>query len=182
MEGSGRREFLLSKGWIQAVVLVVLFGFFVLGLLAYRTYMAQPAGARSASSTRRASVVFTGDDISQGPAGLPAQRPDGVRLGVRPRRLPRARLHRRLPAPLGATSSRATTAAPRSDRAARRTIADFKTNRYDERTGTLTLTAPQAAALRRARRRTTRGYFSDPTTEHGLRPERDHRPGRSSAS
>ena len=42
VEEAGRREFLISKGWIQAVVLVVLFGFFVLGLLAYRTYMAQP--------------------------------------------------------------------------------------------------------------------------------------------
>ena len=29
----------------------------------------------------------------------------------------------------------------RSDSAARRTIEDFRTNRYDERTGTLTLTA-----------------------------------------
>jgi hypothetical protein len=37
-----RREFLISKGWIQAVVLVVPFGFFVLGLLAYRTYQAHP--------------------------------------------------------------------------------------------------------------------------------------------
>ena len=42
METVGRREFLISKGWIQAVVLVVLCGFFVLGLLAYRTYMAHP--------------------------------------------------------------------------------------------------------------------------------------------
>jgi hypothetical protein len=31
--GTGRREFLIGKGWIQAVVLVVVCGFFVLGLL-----------------------------------------------------------------------------------------------------------------------------------------------------
>ena len=37
-----RRNLLVSKGWVQAVVLVVLFGFFVLGLLAYRTYQAKP--------------------------------------------------------------------------------------------------------------------------------------------
>ena len=37
-----RRDFLISKGWIQAVLLVILFGFFVLGLLAYRTYQAKP--------------------------------------------------------------------------------------------------------------------------------------------
>jgi hypothetical protein len=29
MEGSPRRELLVSKGWLQAVALVVLFGFFV---------------------------------------------------------------------------------------------------------------------------------------------------------
>jgi nitric oxide reductase subunit B len=55
MEGSGGRGFLLSKGWWQAAVLVVLFGFFVLGLLAYRTYQAKPPiparGTRSAGSS-----------------------------------------------------------------------------------------------------------------------------------
>ena len=47
-----RRALLISKGWVQAVLLVVLFGFFVLGLLAYRTYQAKPptpaAGRRPA--------------------------------------------------------------------------------------------------------------------------------------
>ena len=42
MQTSERRPLLVSKGWVQAVLLVVLFGFFVLGLLAYRTYMAKP--------------------------------------------------------------------------------------------------------------------------------------------
>ena len=42
VESGGRREFLISRTWIQAVVLVVVCGFFVLGLLAYRTYMAHP--------------------------------------------------------------------------------------------------------------------------------------------
>ena len=32
----------MSRGWVQATILVVLFGFFVLGLLAYRTYQAKP--------------------------------------------------------------------------------------------------------------------------------------------
>ena len=65
MEEAGRREFLISKGWIQAVVLVVLFGFFVLGLLAYRTYMAQPpVPARVVDEN--GSLLFTGSDISEG--------------------------------------------------------------------------------------------------------------------
>jgi len=42
MEKSSNRGLLVSKGWIQAVALVVVFGFFVLGLLAYRTYTDQP--------------------------------------------------------------------------------------------------------------------------------------------
>jgi hypothetical protein len=37
VEQGGRRAFLISKGWIQAVVLVVLCGFFVLGLLAWHS-------------------------------------------------------------------------------------------------------------------------------------------------
>ena len=41
MDEVRRRELLVSKAWIQAVVVVVLFGFFVLGLLAYRTYSAR---------------------------------------------------------------------------------------------------------------------------------------------
>jgi nitric oxide reductase subunit B len=33
---------LISKGWIQAVALVMLFGCFVMGLLAYYTYTDKP--------------------------------------------------------------------------------------------------------------------------------------------
>ena len=33
-----RSEISLSKGWIQGVALVLVFGFFVMGVLAYRTY------------------------------------------------------------------------------------------------------------------------------------------------
>ena len=57
----------------------------------------------------------------------------------------------------------------RSDRAAQRTIEDFRTNRYDEDTGTLTLTAPQAAAHRRLVGYYSR-FFSEPTSKNGLRP------------
>jgi nitric oxide reductase subunit B len=65
METVGRRAFLISKGWIQAVVLVMLCGFFVLGLLAYRTYMAHPpVPARVVD--QNGSVLFTGRDVSLG--------------------------------------------------------------------------------------------------------------------
>jgi nitric oxide reductase subunit B len=42
METTTKRGFLLAKGWIQAVILVFLFGFFVLGFLACRTYTVEP--------------------------------------------------------------------------------------------------------------------------------------------
>ncbi len=33
-----RSEISLSKGWVQGVALVLIFGFMVMGVLAYRTY------------------------------------------------------------------------------------------------------------------------------------------------
>jgi nitric oxide reductase subunit B len=60
-----RRDLLVAKGWIQAVALVVLFGFFVMGLLAYRTYAAErPIPARVVDPA--GNVVFTGADIRAG--------------------------------------------------------------------------------------------------------------------
>ena len=61
MNESGRRQLLVSKGWVQAVLLVVLFGFFGLGFLTFRTYQAKPpipervvdpAGAGPSTRTR----------------------------------------------------------------------------------------------------------------------------------
>ena len=65
MESAGRRQFLLSKGWIQAVALVVLSGFFILGLLAYRTYMAHPPVPKQVVDSQ-GRVLYTGNDISKG--------------------------------------------------------------------------------------------------------------------
>ena len=95
-----RREFLISKAWIQAVVLVVLCGFFVLGLLAYRTYMAHPPVPARVVDGERDRALHR-PRHQPGPAGLPAQGADGVRLSFRPRGVPRPGLHRRLPPTLG---------------------------------------------------------------------------------
>jgi nitric oxide reductase subunit B len=62
---AGRREFLISKGWLQAVALVVLLGFFVLGLLAYRTYQAQPPIPDQVVD-EQGNVLFTGKDVRVG--------------------------------------------------------------------------------------------------------------------
>ncbi len=52
---SQRRGLIVSKGWLQACLLVVLFGFFVLGILAYRTYQAEPPIPAVRRSDRRRS-------------------------------------------------------------------------------------------------------------------------------
>ena len=62
---SGRRGLLVSKGWLQAVALVVLCGFAVLGLLAYRTYTAEPPVPDKVVA-EDGRLLFTGKDVSRG--------------------------------------------------------------------------------------------------------------------
>ena len=68
----GKRGLIVSRGWLQAVIIVVLLGFLVLGLLAYRTYEADPPIAAEASSTPPGRRALHGDDVRDGPAGVPA--------------------------------------------------------------------------------------------------------------
>ena len=65
VQSSQRRELLVSKGWVQGVLLVVLFGFFVLGLLAYRTYMAKPPTPQRVVDPQ-GTVLYTAADIHKG--------------------------------------------------------------------------------------------------------------------
>ena len=156
------------EGWIQAVLLVVLFGFFVLGLLAYRTYMAHPPVPGQVVDARREGALHRRGHQPR-PAGLPEQRADGVRLGVRTRRVPRPRLHRRLPAPRlrpRPRTLRRRRARTRQCGRRSRTSARTATTR---RRGTLRFSAAQAAAFRQLVPYYS-GFFSDPKTEHGLRP------------
>jgi nitric oxide reductase subunit B len=164
----GRREFLISKTWIQAVVLVVLCGFFVLGLLAYRTYMAHPPVPARVVGPNGA-VLFTGSDISQGQRvflhnGLMEYGSvfgHGAYLGpdYTADYLRRA-----------ADSVTKSYGGPSSDAAARKTIDDMRANRYDSKTGTLRFSSAEAAAFRQLVPYYTR-FFSDPKTDHGLRPD-----------
>ena len=123
---------------------------------------------RRGSSTRRRHALHRRGRQPR-PAGVPAQRADGVRLGVRARRLPRSRLHRRLPAPLGRPRARPYGGAV-SDAAVRRTVEDLRANRYDEKTDTLR-SAPRRRRRSESSCRYYSRFFSDPTSEHGLRPD-----------
>src|ERR1700756_1350115 len=56
---------LIGKGWIQGVALVMIFGFLVMGILAYRTYTASmPMPDKVVSES--GDVLFTGADIARG--------------------------------------------------------------------------------------------------------------------
>ena len=163
-----RRGLLISKGWVQAVILVVLFGFFVMGLLAYRTYEAKPPIPERVVAPSGA-VLYTERDVERGQEvflnnGLMEYGSvfgHGAYLGpdYTADYLRRA-----------ADQVRRSYGGERSDSAAQRTIQDFRTNRYDQRTGDLELTEAQAAAHRRLVGHYSR-FFSEPTTKNGLRPD-----------
>jgi nitric oxide reductase subunit B len=167
VQPSGRREFLISRGWIQVVLLVVLCGFFILGLLAYRTYMAQPPVPERVVD-QQGKILYTGRDISRGQQvflhnGLMEYGSafgHGAYLGPDYTADYLRRSSDLVKQSYGGASS---------DASARRTIRDFRTNRYDSRSKTLTLTAGQTGAFRQLLSHYSR-FFADPKTDHGLRP------------
>jgi nitric oxide reductase subunit B len=159
---------LVSKGWVQAVVLVVLFGFFVLGLLAYRAYSGQPPIPDRVVDPQ-GNVVFSGEDVMAGQGvflrnGLMQYGSifgHGAYLGPD---FTADYLRR------SALSVRESYGGEASDTAATRTASDFKENRYDPETRTLAFTAPQATAYEELQDHYGR-YFGEPSTRFGLRPE-----------
>ena len=60
-----RTDRVMAKGWIQAVVLVSIFGFTVLGFMAARTYQADPPIPDRVVSAS-GEVLFTGEDVRGG--------------------------------------------------------------------------------------------------------------------
>ena len=62
---TGKRELLVSRTWIQVAGFVVLVGFFVLVLLAYRTYQSDPPIPDQVVDPS-GQVLFTGDDVREG--------------------------------------------------------------------------------------------------------------------
>jgi len=134
-----RRDLLVSKTWIQAVGLVVVFGFFVLGLLAYRTYSGEaPIPARIVDA--KGNILLTHDDILGGQQvflrnGLMEYGSifgHGAYLGPDYT----ADYLRRSAAIVYEVHG-----GQRSDSANSKTLADFKTNRYDAASDTLTFTS-----------------------------------------
>jgi nitric oxide reductase subunit B len=62
---SATSEPLIGRGWVQGVALVMIFGFLVMGILAYRTYTASmPLPDKVVSESGQ--VLFTKQDITRG--------------------------------------------------------------------------------------------------------------------
>ena len=165
---SGKRELLVSRTWIQVAGLVVLVGFFVLVLLAYRTYKSDPPIAdRVVDPSGR--VVFTGDDIRAGQKvflhhGLMEYGSifgHGAYLGPD---FTDDYLHR------SSEIVRDELGGAGSDSARQQTIDQFQTNRYDAGTKTLPYSAQQASAFGQLERHYA-DFFSTDTTRYGLRPK-----------
>ncbi|HKW17191.1 MAG TPA: cbb3-type cytochrome c oxidase subunit I [Terriglobales bacterium] len=162
-----KQPFLISRGWLQAVIIVVLFGFFVLGFLAYETYSYEPPIPQRVSESG-GKVLFTGDDILAGQNiflrnGLMEYGSifgHGAYLGPD---FTADYLHR------SALDSIDFYGGVESDRARLQTITDFKNNRYDSASGTLTFTAAQSRAFNNLRSYYAE-YFGESKSKYGLRP------------
>jgi nitric oxide reductase subunit B len=167
-EQAPRRALLVSKGWLQAAVLVFLLGFFVMGLLAYATYTDEPPiPAKVIDPNGR--VIFTGADIISGQEvflrnGLMEYGSifgHGAYLGPD---YTTDYLHR------AALYVQQRYGGPNSATAVVRTIREFQTNTYNRSTQTVHYSSAQAEAFDQLRLYYQQ-FFSNPTTINGLRPD-----------
>ena len=162
------RGLLVSRRWPQVAVVVFLAGFFVLGLLAYRTYSADPPIPDRVVDPD-GQTVFTGEEIKEGQKtflnrGLMEYGSifgHGAYLGPD---YTADYLHR------AAESVQGRYGGAGSDSARQQTISDFQENRYDGDTRTLEYSAAQAKAFDELEAHYAE-FFGDPTTQFGLEPQ-----------
>lgn len=174
MNHGAKRGLLVGKGWVQAVAIVFLIGFLILGLLAYRTYTDEPPIPGEVVDSA-GHIVFTRADIVHGQEaflrnglmGYGTIFGHGAYLGPD---FTADYLHR---AAILVTDYYG---GPQSDRAKQRTVTDFQTNRYDAAADRLSYTAAQAAAFKKLETHYEE-FFSQPTTRSGLRPRAITDPG-----
>src|SRR5215472_11861151 len=154
--------------------MVLLFGFFVMGLLAYRTYRDEPPiPARVVDPAGR--TIFTAADVTAGQEvflrnGLMEYGSifgHGAYLGPD---YTAEYLH------LAALASIDEYGGADSDRARQQTIAEFKQNRFDPDNNTLAFSAGQASAFEKIRSHYA-DFFAAPSTTYGLRPSAITDPG-----
>ena len=162
-----KRNLLISKGWMQAVIIVGLCGFLLLGILAYRTYTDEPPIPPQVLGST-GELLFTGPDVLAGQEvflknGLMEYGSifgHGAYLGPD---FTADYLHR------AALLSEEHYGGSSSDTARQQTIADFKANRYDEASGVLTFSPAQTEAFHELVHHYEE-FFAAPDTRNGLRP------------
>ncbi|MBS1822800.1 MAG: cbb3-type cytochrome c oxidase subunit I [Acidobacteria bacterium] len=167
MPSTEKRSLMISKAWIQAAAIVLIIGFFIMGVLTYYTYNDEPP-IPATVTTETGAVLFTRADVMAGQSiflqnGLMEYGSvfgHGAYLGPD---FTAEYLHR------AALSSIQTYGGDASDTARSKTIQDFKTNRYDKATDTLVYTAAQVQAFEQ-NRADYAAFFGEPTTKFGLRP------------
>ncbi|MFC4054894.1 nitric-oxide reductase large subunit [Actinomadura syzygii] len=163
-----RRDRLIGRGWIQAAALVILFGFFVLVLMGYQTYQSGPP-IPERTVTPSGQTVYTRADVKAGQGvflknGLMEYGSifgHGAYLGPD---FTADYLHR------SAELVNKTYGGTGSGSAAQRTIDDYRVNKYDARTRTLTISDAQAEAFTTMTAYYAR-FFASPQGKTGLRPK-----------
>jgi nitric oxide reductase subunit B len=161
-------ELNLSKGWVQGIALVMVFGFFVMGMLAVRTYTdSMPLPERVTGPDGQS--VYTQDDVTAGQQiflrrGLQqygSVMGHGAYLGpdYTAEYLRHASEH--VKEDLTAQGVQDPTAA---------TSERLRENRYDEASGELQFTAEEVAAFESAKEYYG-DFFGTDSTEYGLLPE-----------
>src|SRR5262249_41778838 len=167
MDNSDKRPLMISQAWIQAAIVVLMFGFCVLGVLTYYTYNDEPPIPDLVKRTD-GTTLFTRTDIMDGQQvflgnGLMEYGSvfgHGAYLGPD---FTTEYLHR------AALASVDFYGGTNSDTARGRTMVDFKTNRYDPANGSLLYTDAQAHAFDECKKYYA-SFFGEPTTKFGLRP------------
>jgi len=164
---SSKAEIAISKAWVQGVALVLIFGFLVMGILAYRTYTdAMPLPVQVVSTD--GETVFTEEEITAGQEtflrrGLQQY---GSILGHG------AYLGPDFTAEYLRLSSENILESLREQGVQDPTAATtemLRTNRYDPDTGVLVFTPEQVTAFEEIRAYYAE-FFGVDTTEHGLLP------------
>lgn len=158
---------LIGKGWVQGVALVMIFGFFVMGLLAYRTYTASMPMPDKVV-TESGQVVFTGDEITRGQELFQSRglQEYGSIVGHGAYLGPdyTADYLRRATEDV-ATQLRDGGMADTHDAV----VTEFRTNRFNPETRTLVFTDRQAEAFDRITQHYAE-FFGEDSTKHGLLP------------
>ncbi|MGV0784354.1 nitric-oxide reductase large subunit [Mycolicibacterium sp. XJ775] len=158
---------LIGKGWVQGVALVMIFGFFVMGLLAYRTYTASMPMPDKVV-TESGQVVFTGEEITRGQELFQSRglQEYGSIVGHGAYLGPdyTADYLRRATEDV-ATQLRDGGMADTHDTV----VTEFRTNRFNPETRTLVFTDRQAEAFDRITQHYAE-FFGEDSTKHGLLP------------